>query len=166
MLETIRLLFDYTRWADGRMFDAVSKLSPDQWTKDLGSSLKSARDTAVHVVSAQWIWLSRWKGEVPKGMWAAADYPTPASIREKSESLAKELAGFVVEQTEDSVARPLTYKNLKGESFTYPLGQLMPHMVNHSTYHRGQVATLMRQLGAQPISTDLVLYYGERSKKS
>jgi uncharacterized damage-inducible protein DinB len=99
-------------------------------------------------------------------MWAAADYPTPASIREKSESLAKELAGFVVEQTEDSVARPLTYKNLKGESFTYPLGQLMLHMVNHSTYHRGQVATLMRQLGAQPISTDLVLYYGERSKKS
>ena len=166
MLETIRLLYDYTRWADGRMFDAVSKLSPDQWIKDLGSSLKSARDTVVHVVSAQWIWISRWKGEVPKGMWTATDFPTPAAIREKSEALAKDLAGFVAEQTEESLAKPLTYKNLKGDTFSYPLGQLMLHTVNHSTYHRGQVTTLLRQLGAQPISTDLVVYYGERAKKA
>jgi uncharacterized damage-inducible protein DinB len=166
MLETIRLLHGYTRWADGRMFDAVSKLSPEQFTKDLGSSLKSVRDTVVHVVSAQWIWLSRWKGEVPKGMWAAADFPTAASIREKAEPLAKEVAGFIAEQTEESVARPLAYKNLKGEPFSYPLGQLMLHMVNHSTYHRGQVTTLIRQLGAQPISLDLVVYYGELAKKA
>ena len=166
MLETIRLLFDYTRWADTRMFDAVSKLSPEQWTKDLGSSLKSARDTVVHVVSAQWIWISRWKGEVPKGMWTAADYPTPASIREKSEALAKDLAAFVAEQTEESLAKPLAYKNLKGDSFSYPLGQLMLHTVNHSTYHRGQVTTLIRQLGAQPLTSDLVVYYAEKAKKA
>lgn len=166
MLETIRLLFDYTKWADGRMFEAVSKLTPEQWTKDLGSSLKSARDTVVHLVSAQWIWISRWKGETPKGMWAATDYPTPASIREKWEPLAGQLAGFVAEQTEESVAKPLTYKNLKGEPFTYPLGQLMLHAVNHSTYHRGQVTTLLRQLGAQPLSSDLVVYYAEKAKKA
>ena len=164
MLETIRLLIEYTRWADGRMFDAVSKLSPEQWTKDLGSSLKSARDTAVHIVSAQWIWLSRWKGESPKAMFAPADYPTPASIREKSEALAKELAAFAVEQTDASVAKPLAYKNLKGEPMSYPLGHLMLHMANHSTYHRGQVATLIRQLGGQPISTDFVLYCAEKAK--
>jgi len=166
MLETIRLFTEYTRWADGRMFDAVSKLSPELWTKDLGSSLKSARDTAVHIASAQWIWLSRWKGEAPKGMWNAADFPTPASLREKSEALAQDLAAFVVEQTEESVAKPLNYKNLKGEPMSFPLGQLMLHMVNHSTYHRGQVTTLLRQLGAQPISTDFVLYCGEKAKKA
>ena len=164
MLETIKLLHSYTRWADVRMFDAVSKLSPEQWTKDLGSSLKSARDTAVHIVSAQWIWLSRWKGESPKGMWNAADYPTPASIREKSEALAKELAGFAAEQTEESVAKPLNYKNLKGEPMSFLLGQLMLHAVNHSTYHRGQVTTLIRQLGGQPMSSDLVVYCAELAK--
>ncbi|MBI3856288.1 MAG: DinB family protein [Planctomycetes bacterium] len=166
MLETIRLLFDYTRWADARMLEAVAKLAPDAWTKDLGSSLKSARDTVVHVVSAQWIWISRWKGEVPKGMWTAADYPAPASIREKWEPLAAELAAFVAAQTEESVAKPLTYKNLKGDSFSYPLGQLMLHLVNHSTYHRGQVTTLIRQLGGQPLSSDLVVYYAEKAKKA
>ena len=96
MLETIRLLYDYTKWADGRMFEAAGKLAPEQWTKDLGSSLKSTRDTVVHLVSAQWIWLSRWTGESPKAMLAATDYPTQASIREKWESLAGQLAGSVV----------------------------------------------------------------------
>jgi uncharacterized damage-inducible protein DinB len=166
MLETIRLLYDYTRWADVRIHDAVSKLSSEQWTKDLGSSLKSARDTVVHIASAQWIWISRWKGESPKGMWTAADFPTPASIRERWEPLAAALAAFVAEQTEESLARPLNYKNLKGEPMSYPLGHLMLHVTNHSTYHRGQVTTLLRQLGAQPVSTDLVLYYLEKAKTS
>ena len=166
MLDTIRLLYDYTRWADERMLGAVSALGPDAWTKDLGSSLKSARDTAVHIVSAQWIWLSRWKGETPKGMWTAADYPTQASVRERWDPVRAELAAFVAEQTEASVKAPLTYKNLKGEPMSFPLGHLMLHMANHSTYHRGQVTTLVRQLGAQPISTDFVLYCGERAKKS
>jgi uncharacterized damage-inducible protein DinB len=166
MLETIRLLVDYTRWADGRMHDAVSKLPPDQWTKDLGSSLKSVQGTVVHIASAQWIWISRWKGESPKAMWTPADYPTPASIREKSEALAKDLAAFVAGQSGESVEKPLNYRNLKGEPMSFPLGQLMLHMANHSTYHRGQVTTLLRQLGAQPISTDFVLYCGERVKKA
>jgi uncharacterized damage-inducible protein DinB len=166
MLETIRLLYDYTRWADVRIHDAVSKLSSEQWTKDLGSSLKSARDTVVHIASAQWIWISRWKGESPKGMWAPADFPTPASIRERWEPLAAALAAFVAEQTEESLAKPLNYKNLKGEPMSYPLGHLMLHVTNHSTYHRGQVTTLLRQLGAQPVSTDLVLYYLEKAKTS
>ena len=166
MLETIRLLVDYTRWADGRMFDAVAKLTPEQWTKDLGSSLKSTRDTVVHLVSAQWIWMSRWKGDSPKAMLAATDYPTQASIREKWEPLAAQYAAFVAEQTEESVAKPVNYKNLKGEPMSFPLGQLMLHAVNHSTYHRGQVTTLIRQLGAQPVSSDLVVYYAEKAKKA
>jgi len=165
MLDAIRLLTDYTRWADTRLFDAVAKLAPEAWTKDLGSSMKSVRDTVVHLVSAQWIWISRWKGESPKAMWTAADFPTQASIREKWEPLAGQLAGFVAEQTEASVAAPINYKNLKGEPMSYPLGQLMLHMANHSTYHRGQVTTLIRQLSGQPVSTDLVLYCAEKAKK-
>lgn len=166
MLETIRLLYDYTRWADGKMLDAASKLSPEQWTKDMGSSLKSPRDTVVHIASAQWIWISRWKGELPKAMWTAADYPTQDSVQERWEPLKAQLASFVAEQTEESLKKPLSYKNLKGDPFTYPLGHLMLHATNHSTYHRGQVTTLMRQLGAQPVSTDLVLYYLELAKRT
>jgi uncharacterized damage-inducible protein DinB len=166
MLETVRLLYDYTRWADARMLEAVSKLAPEPWTKDLGSSLKSVRDTVVHIASAQWIWLSRWKGETPKGMWTAADYPTLAAVRDRWDPVREELAAFVAAQSEASLSAPLAYKNLKGDPMSYPLGHLMLHAVNHSTYHRGQVTTLLRQLGAQPVSTDLVVYFAERSKPS
>jgi uncharacterized damage-inducible protein DinB len=142
----------------------VSALAPEPWTRDLGSSLKSVRDTVVHLASAQWLWLSRWKGTSPPAMWAASDHPTPASVRERWDGVHSELAAFVADQTEDSLRAPLPYRNLKGIPTTFPLGHQMLHAVNHSTYHRGQVTTLLRQLGAQPVSTDLVLYYVEQEK--
>jgi len=164
MLETVRLLCDYTRWADGRTLDAVSKLSLDQWTKDLGSSLKSARDTVVHIASAQWLWLSRWKGEAPRWMWPAGEFPSPASIREKWEPLQSELAAFVAAQTEESLQKVYAYRRLNGDPMSNRLGLMMLHMTNHSTYHRGQVTTLIRQLGAPPVSTDLIVYQAEKEK--
>ncbi len=93
------------------------------------------------------------------------EYPTLASVRLRWDPLAGELAGFVASQSAESVAKNVDYRNLKGDPMSYPLGQLMLHAVNHSTYHRGQVTTLLRQLGAQPVSTDLVLYYAEKAKK-
>lgn len=161
MLETIRFLYGYVRWADGRMFEAVGKLSPEPWTKDLGSSHKSVRDTAVHVIGGQWMWLSRWKGTSPTAMWDPAEYPSPAPLRAKWEGLSAEIADFAAAQTQATLARDVTYTNTQGKTFTYPLGPLMLHLVNHSTYHRGQVTTLLRQLGAAPVSTDVTAYLAE-----
>src|SRR5436190_14562957 len=124
-VKTIRLLWDYTKWADARAFEAVSKLTPDQYAKDLGSSHKSLRDTMVHLVSAQWIWLSRWKGTSPKAMWASNDLPTIAALREKWAALHQEIEAFVGGQTNDSLARDVVYQNIKGETMKYPQGALL-----------------------------------------
>jgi uncharacterized damage-inducible protein DinB len=163
MLETVRLFCDYTAWADARMFDALASLTQEQWTRDLGGSLKSARDTAVHLVGAEWLYLSRFRGVSPKAAWDPGDFPEPKLLREKWEPLAAGLASFAAAQTEESLRRPLSYANLKGEALSFPLGHVALQLTNHSTYHRGQVATLLRQLGARPLSTDLVLYWTERS---
>jgi uncharacterized damage-inducible protein DinB len=160
--KTVRLLWDYTRWADARMFEAVSRIPPDEYVKDLGNSHKSLRDTMVHLVSAQWIWLSRWKGTSPRAMWASGDYPTLASLRERWASLHEEAEAFLGAQAEAAFAREVVYQNLKGDTLKVPLGPLFLHMANHSTYHRGQVTTLLRQLGAQPVSTDLALFLTSR----
>jgi uncharacterized damage-inducible protein DinB len=159
---TIRLLWDYTKWADVRAFDAVGKLTPEQYLKDLGSSMKSVRDTVVHLVSAQWIWSSRWKGTSPKAMWTPDEFPSVAPLRERSKSLHDEIERFVSEQTDASYAKDVTYQNLKGDTLRFPLGALFLHVVNHSTYHRGQVTTLLRQLGAQPVATDLAIFLASR----
>src|SRR5438876_87222 len=146
-MKTIRLLWDYTDWADARAFEAVSKLTAEQYAKDLGSSHKSVRDTMVHLVSAQWIWLSRWKGTSPKAMWTTEAYPALAALKDRWAALHQEIEAFVSSQTEASLSGDLVYQNTKGETLKYPLGALLLHMVNHSTYHRGQVTTLLRQLG-------------------
>jgi uncharacterized damage-inducible protein DinB len=162
--ETVRLLADYTVWADDRMFGAVAKLPPEAFLRDLGSSLKSVRDTVVHLVSAQWVWFNRWQGKVPPGMWNAAEYPDAASVRSKWESLWAELGPFLKSKSDADLARDLRYKNLKGEEFAYPLGQLAMHLANHSSYHRGQVTTLLRQLGAEPVATDFVVFLAKRPR--
>jgi len=162
MLETLQLLTDYTRWADARMFESLSKLTPEQWTRDLASSFRSMRDTVVHLVGAQEIWLRRWKGTSPKALLDPAGFPTSGAIKTRWENLARERAEFLAAQTGETLSRTLTYQNLKGETLSWPLGRLMLHVVNHSTYHRGQVTTLLRQLGAQPAVTDLVYYFSER----
>jgi len=160
----IKALYEHLRWADDRVLGAAATLTPEQFTRNLGSSFGSVRDTLVHVVSAEWIWLSRWKRATPQAMWDAKDFPDLASVRDRWEELQRELAEFVARQTPESLAVVCPYKNTKGEALAYPLWQLMIHMPNHATYHRGQVTTLLRQLGAQPVATDFVVWCGERSK--
>ena len=162
---TLRTLYGYLRWADDRALGAVEKLAPEQFTKGLGSSFGSVRDTLVHLVSAEWIWLSRWNGTSPAAMWNAAEFPDAASVRSRWAEVQGDLASFVERQTPATLEAPCDYRNLKGQPMAFPLWQLMMHMPNHATYHRGQVTTLLRQLGAQPVATDFVLYCGELKPK-
>ena len=66
---------------------------------------------------------------------------------------------------EDALGEELRYRNLRGEFYSYPLWQQLAHVINHSTYHRGQVTTMLRQLGAAAVSTDFLLYYDERCEQ-
>lgn len=61
-----QILYDYNRWANARVHDAVAKLTAEQYTHDLSNSFLSVRDTLTHILAAEWIWLKRWQGESPK----------------------------------------------------------------------------------------------------
>ena len=63
--------------------------------------------------------------------------------------------------TEQVLKEPITYENPPGTSWTYSVRQVLLHVVNHSTYHRGQVASMLRQLGTVPPATDLLIYVDE-----
>jgi uncharacterized damage-inducible protein DinB len=162
-MDEIFELFEYNRWANDRLLNAVEPLSTEQFTRDLKSSFLSVRDTVVHIMGAEWIWLQRWLGTSPAGApdeWGVATLET---IRERWAEIEAQRKTFLASLTPASLAAPVAYRNTKGEPFTNPLGQLLRHVVNHSTYHRGQVATMLRQLDMPPISTDLVLFYRQRA---
>lgn len=171
--DDIQPLFEYDRWANRQVLRAGSALSTEQFTRDLGDSFRSVRDTLVHIIGGEWGWLTYWKEPAPSAAFGAdlwdrhntlfhADaFPNIAVVQAKWAEIEKERAEFVNGVTDESLQRLLP---LRGTQVS--LGHLMQHMANHSTYHRGQVALLMRQLGAKPLATDFHVFLVERAREA
>ena len=157
--EQIRALYDYNAWANRRILDACGALTEEQFTRDLGSSFRSVRDTVVHILGGEWIWLERWHGRSPSALPPSSDFPTLARVRERWAEIERGLKDFVAGVSAADLDRVIEYRNTRGNRFAYPLRSMLQHVVNHGTYHRGQVTTLLRQLGAQPRPTDLLRFY-------
>jgi uncharacterized damage-inducible protein DinB len=156
--DDVEYLYDYNLWANARILDAVSKLSPEQFTMDLQSSHRSVRDTLAHILAAEWIWLERWKGVSPKALLSPAEFSTVESLRARWAQLEEDYGKFVKGLTDESLAKVITYTNTRGENWSYPLSQMVQHVGYHSAYHRGQVVTMLRQLGAVVYPVDLLVF--------
>jgi uncharacterized damage-inducible protein DinB len=156
-------LYDYNAWANRRAVDAAAALTTEQFVKPMGSSFGSVRDTLAHIWGAEWIWLERFEGRTPTAFPDGSAITDIATLREKWAEQEARLLAFVGRLTQADLDRTLEYKTMKFGTYRNPLWQSMQHVVNHGTYHRGQVTTLLRQLGAQPILTDLMHFYRERA---
>lgn len=161
--EEIRTLYDYNAWANHRSLDAAAKLTKEEFTKPMGSSFGSVRDTLAHICSAEWVWLERFQARSPASFPDASGFLDVESLRVKWAEQEGRLLAFAGKLTQEDLNRVMEYKTMKFGVYKNPLWQSMQHVVNHGTYHRGQVTTLLRQLGAQPILTDLMHYYRERA---
>ncbi len=161
--ELTRQLFDYNHWANNRALEAAAQLSDEQFIKPLGSSFASVRDTLAHICSGEIVWLERFQGGSPSTFPDTANLQTIAALREFWRPYADQLLGFANHISQTELDRVFEYKTFNFGVYRNPLWQSMQHLVNHGTYHRGQVATLLRQLGAKPILTDLMHFYRERA---
>ena len=165
-LSDLRTLLDYHYWARDRVLDAAALLASEQFTRDLGSSFKSVRDTLAHVYSAEWAWYSRWQGTSPTAMLPLDQFPDVASIRKAWTNHEAKMRAFAGGLDEAAINRVYEYKTLGGQPGSSPFWQMLQHVVNHASYHRGQVTTMLRQLGAQPgKSMDMIAYYREKAAK-
>jgi uncharacterized damage-inducible protein DinB len=161
--ELLRFLFQYNAWADRRLLGACTALTNEQFTQNLGSSFSSVRDTVVHLYGAEWIWNERIHGRSPSALVSGAGYPDLASIRPKLGEMDQYYIEFVSKMTQQDLDRVIHYKGFTGDEFSNPLWQSLHQLTNHASYHRGQVTTMLRQLGAKPVSTDLIGYYREQA---
>lgn len=155
-------LYRYNRWANETILAAVDELPADLFLKPMGSSFPSIRDTLAHILGAEWIWLSRWHGESPAKGIAPEEFPTVQALRERWKPIAEQQSEFIGGLSSEALTRPLHYRQISGAEFEQPLWQILQHVANHSTYHRGQVATLLRQLDRKPPTLDLVFYHRNR----
>ncbi|MGH7360663.1 MAG: DinB family protein, partial [Candidatus Methylomirabilales bacterium] len=123
----------------------------------------SLEATVVHIRGAEELYLKRWRGESPTALVSPDNFASFAALRRRWDELEAELQRFLAALTEDAVLRVVRYRDTRGNAYATPLWQMMQHVVNHSTYHRGQVATLLRQLGARAVATDLISYYRQQT---
>jgi uncharacterized damage-inducible protein DinB len=158
-------LYEFNRWANARVLNAASKLSVDEFARDLGNSFPSVGATLAHILAAEWIWLQRWLGSSPRAMPAGWSSMGAADLRQTWETVEAEQTRFIMAINETDLDRVISYINLAGLSYSYPLWQMLRHVVNHSTYHRGQIITMLRQMGAQIIGTDLLIFYDEKTPR-
>ena len=159
--DDFRTLYAYNTWANRRVLEACRALDPSTFSRPTSGSFGSIKETLSHIAWAEWLWLERWQHRSPKkaSLPEASDLP---SIERIMGETARGQQSFVAQLSDERLSERISYLNIKDERWEYTLGQMLQHVVNHSTYHRGQVVTLLRQAGANGVSTDYLLYLDEQ----
>jgi uncharacterized damage-inducible protein DinB len=139
-------LYHYNAWANKRVMNCLTRQ---------GVSDEKILTLMGHVIAAQFLWLHRIKGLPAPDVKLWGTYQLDQLVL-LSGSAAKEWLDFV--NTTENFNREMTYKNYVGENYTNNVEMIMIHLVNHSSYHRGQVALLLRQKGLEPVNTDFITY--------
>ncbi len=162
-LSDIILWFDYIYWARDRVLAASAVLTPEEFTRDLGVSHRSFHETCVHMFGSERLWLTRWQGKSPTGRDNPADYPTIEAVVARWRQTEGETRAHLAAMHPGDEAKNITYTTLDGALVTYPFWQTALQVTNHSSYHRGQLVAMLRQLGKKGVGTDLIMYFKERN---
>jgi uncharacterized damage-inducible protein DinB len=152
-------LYHYDEWATNKLIDAAEKVDTAGLQKDLGTSFGSLFGTLLHTYGAQALWLARWKHSPNPGLATVEQIPTLEELKSRWQKLRMEFREFLNSKTDDELQSAHSYTDLKGNPWSELLYQQIQHLMFHSMYHRGQVVTLLRQLGQTPPQTDLIAYY-------
>ncbi len=143
--------------------DAAAKLSDDNLRRDVGISHKSIFGTLLHMAGAEWIWMERWNCRSPAKdkawlLWTTDSCADLAMLKERWCDLIDRRAQFISELDEERLYADLGFTLLSGDPSSMRLVDQMQHVANHATLHRGQIVGMIRQLGIEPPSTDLLFY--------
>lgn len=163
-LQETKTLHAFNAWASNKIFDAVVQIPTDAYMKDMKSSHGSIHGTLTHMVAAEKIWVSRMVGTPEAKLIDLDEVPTLADLKAIWERVGYDMAKFLGTMTDKKLQETFTMSSPRGQVFSHMYWQAIQHVVDHSTYHRGQVITLMRQLGYVPPTTGLMMFYRETSR--
>lgn len=158
----LRTLFNYNYWANQKLFDVLLQVPPDAFTQSIAGSYDSIRNTMVHMLSAEWGWLSRCGGPKRPGRLNPNDYRSVTSLKKAWEQVEQHALAFIDTLDDSDLDRQIEYATGVDVKRMMPLGELMQHAVNHNVHHRGQVSLLLRMLGHTPGNFDILFYFAEK----
>ncbi len=156
-------LAEYNLWANTIVCGWLGQITDEQWNQEIISSFNSIQQTVLHVISAEKAWLERFKKN-PNIVWLQSEFKgTKEEHIDLWKKTSTELKSFIDTFDETDLNTNLDFKRLNGEAFSMPYYLLFAHVVNHATYHRGQLVTMLRQAGFTKVgSTDLLGIYRKK----
>ncbi len=159
MKETLLQYAKYNLWANNLMIEALLKLSAEQLDMELVSSFNTIRKTFVHCLSAEYVWLQRLQlVEHPIFLANEPERPFEDNCKHWAE-VSKDTIAFIEKQFDDEALKHMVQFYRGKTAYKMPVWQILQHVFNHNTYHRGQLVTMMRQAGITKIpGTDFCLY--------
>jgi len=161
LADVLRYHLNYTAWASTRLVDAASALTSQELMRDFATANRNVLGTLVHVYAADRVWLGRIEGNPPAHFLVPEQDMHLAVLRNDWPALLERWKQWGALLTEDSIHRDISYKSLKGDAFVTPTWQIVLHVVNHGTHHRGQVSGFLRAMGHVPPSLELSAFYRE-----
>ena len=151
-------LYEYNSWANKRVLESLRSIGQDVFTSNKQASHGSIRGILAHIAAAEWIWLERWTGSSPVSLLPESEFETIEIARQRLGDIDQNLQEFTSRLTQVDLDGSREYKTTEGKACSNVLSDMLLHVVNHSSYHRGQITTLLRQSGAVPQSTDFILF--------
>jgi uncharacterized damage-inducible protein DinB len=161
-MKDVSFLIDYHIWAHTKVMRELLTLDDEEWVKILGGSFPSQRLLMEHLVAADYRWLQRWKGTPIADIPASLTMETPAQLRHAWQPILDEMKRLVQTVYKNDLEKPITFITSRGDKYTMPFWQTFYQVVNHGTYHRGQITGMMRMLGKKPVSTDMFLFFNDK----
>lgn len=155
-------LLAYSAWSSRRLVEAAAQLPFEQLTRDFGTADKSVLGTLVHIFAADRIWFARVAGIVPTTFISDADYHLPV-LQNEWPQVHQKWQGWAAGLTDEAAVGDLSYADMRGNRWQQPIWQVVLHVVNHGTHHRGQAAGFLRSMGQAPPPIDMTVFYRARA---
>jgi uncharacterized damage-inducible protein DinB len=165
MIDELRLHWSYTMWATRRLLEAASRLSPPELNRDFQTADRSVLDTLVHVLAGDRVWYKRVK-DIPYSTFVEPEDRSIEALISRYSDVHNGWRTVLCTETDESIRRRIVYRDLKGNPHETPLWQIVLHVVNHGTHHRGQMAGFLRTMGYTPPALDLIHFYRSLEESS
>lgn len=160
-LDTLQIHIDYNNWANRRILEAATGLGKKELTRDFGTGDRSVSGTLLHVYGGEVVWIERLFGNSLKTRPYAAD----AGLETLEAAWPPQWdrwRDYVAGLTPQAAEAEISYATFRGDAFRSPVWQIILHVVNHGTHHRGQASGFLRAMGKTPPVLDLMYYYRSR----
>lgn len=156
---------DYSLWASQRLVDAASQLTAEELTRDFGTADGSVLGTLVHIYAADRAWIGRIEGAPPDTFLEPVVDMHLSVLQSDWPAVQQRWHAIAADLDDNTVQTVVSYADSKGNPYQNTIQQIVLHVVNHATHHRGQVSGFLRAMGHRPPPLDLMRFYHEHQAK-